>query len=75
MEERVKRLEAQSLAVEHRVQALETAKAVEEVHYGNLSNRLVSIEDTLKWLVRLIIGALVTALLYFVIAGGMNIAA
>lgn len=72
-EDRLRRLEAQMTTVEGRVTTLETAKAVEEVHYANLSSRLGSIESTLTWLVRLIIGALVMALLAFIFGGGLNV--
>lgn len=37
-----------------RVTALETRGAVDEVHRTNIITRLSSIEDTLKWLNRLI---------------------
>ena len=46
--------------IEKRVQSLELRNAVEEVHRTNVEKRLGAIEDTLKWLVRLIIGALLT---------------
>jgi hypothetical protein len=49
--------------VDRRLAVLETRSAVDDVHRGNVEKRLTSIEDTLKWLVRLIIGALVTAIL------------
>lgn len=74
MEDRVRRLEAQTVGLEQRLSTLETAKAVEEVHYTNLNTRLGSIESTLTWLVRLIIGALVMALLAFIFGGGLNVA-
>lgn len=57
-------------ATEQRLVALETHQAVESVHRGNVENRLGSIEDTLKWLVRLIIGGMVGALVAFALKGG-----
>ncbi|MFT7107348.1 MAG: hypothetical protein ACJAVT_001871 [Yoonia sp.] len=47
--------------MERRIIALETRDAVDEVHRINVSDRLSAIEDTLKWLVRLIIGGLLMA--------------
>ncbi len=57
--------------VDRRLAVLETRSAVDDVHRGNVEKRLTSIEDTLKWLVRLIIGAFVTALLAVALNKGM----
>ena len=54
-----------------RIGELEMRNAVEEVHRHNVSARLAAIEDTLKWLVRLIIGGLLIAALTFVVQGGL----
>ncbi len=54
---------------ERRIGALETHCAVEEVHRISVEARLASIEDTLKWLVRLILGAFVTALMGLAFSG------
>jgi hypothetical protein len=59
--------------VEIRLNALETRGAVEEVHRDNVSDRLGYIEDTLKWLVRLVIGGLLMAALAFVLRGGLTL--
>lgn len=56
--------------IEQRIQALETRGAVEEVHRINVEKRLGSIEDTLKWLVRLILGALMMAAIAYALKGG-----
>ena len=53
-----------------RIIALETRNAVDEVHRGNVAARLSAIEDTLKWLVRLIIGGLLMAGLTYIVQGG-----
>jgi hypothetical protein len=55
---------------EIRLSALETRSAVDEVHRANVSQRLGYIEDTLKWVVRLIIGAVLMAVIAFVLRGG-----
>ncbi len=57
-----------------RIGALETRNAVDEVHRLNVSDRLSAIEDTLKWLVRLIIGGLLMAGVTYVMQGGLAIA-
>lgn len=56
--------------ITRRVGALETRNAVEEVHRKNVAERLTAIEDTLKWLVRLIIGGLLMAGLAYMVQGG-----
>ena len=53
-----------------RLTALETRNAVDEVHRQNVSARLTAIEDTLKWLVRLMIGGLIIAGLTYALNGG-----
>ncbi len=58
-------------SVEDRLAVLETRKAVDEVHFANLTARLISIEDTLKWLVRLILGGLLLSGLAFLTQGGL----
>ncbi|MBS1301652.1 hemolysin XhlA family protein [Loktanella sp. SALINAS62] len=58
--------------IEKRLIALETHNAVNAVHRLNVSDRLGAIEDTLKWLVRLIIGGLVVAGITFVVQGGFT---
>lgn len=60
-------------SIENRINILETRNAVEEVHRINVESRLTSIEDTLKWLVRLIIGAFVLAVLAYALKGGFAV--
>ena len=57
----------------NRLSALETRAAVDAVQYANIDKRLTSIEDTLKWLLRLIIGSVVLAALTFALSGGFNV--
>lgn len=57
-------------SIENRLNMIETRNAVDEVHRLNVENRLTSIEDTLKWLVRLIIGAFVLAVSAYALKGG-----
>jgi len=57
-------------AIEARLTIVETRNAVEEVHRVNVETRLNAIEDTLKWLVRLILGAFVLGLVAYALRGG-----
>lgn len=57
--------------VEGRLSAVETKNAVDEVHRTNVEKRLSSIEDTLKWLLRLVIGGMLAAFVAFVVKGGL----
>ncbi len=59
--------------VETRLIAAETRNAVDEVHRQNVEMRLGSIEDILKWLVRLILGALVLAILGVAFKSGIDL--
>lgn len=58
--------------VDNRLNGLSTAKAVADVHDKNVEKRLSEIEDTLRWLVRLIVGAMLAAAVGFAINGGMS---
>ena len=57
--------------IERRLSDIETRNAVDEVHRHNVEKRLGSIEDTLKWLVRLVLGALIAAALALVVGSGL----
>lgn len=58
-------------SVDMRLTALETHNAVTAVHEANVAKRLGSIEDTLKWLVRLVIGGLVLGMITYILQGGL----
>ncbi|WP_424967345.1 pseudouridine synthase [Dinoroseobacter sp. S375] len=57
-------------SIENRLNIVERRNAVEEVHRINVESRLGAIEDTLKWLVRLILGAFLMALVAYAFKGG-----
>ncbi len=59
--------------VEQRLSSIETRNAVDEVHRDNVADRLGAIEDTLKWLVRLIIGGFLMGALTYVLQGGFRL--
>ncbi len=59
--------------VERRFSALETRNAVDDVHRSNVGDRLGAIEETLRWLVRLIIGGLLMAALTYAVQGGLMV--
>ena len=67
---RLTNLEESYKGISDRINSLEKQDAVDEVHRSNVENRLSSIEDTLKWLVRLIIGAIILAAIGFALGGG-----
>lgn len=69
--QKIKELEDNYKALSTRISTIEIKNAADEVHRINVETRLASIEDTLKWLVRLIIGALILALIGFAIGGGL----
>jgi len=56
--------------VEKRLQSLELRSAVDEVHRSNVETRLSGIEDALKWIVRLLVGGLLTGALVYALNGG-----
>jgi hypothetical protein len=56
--------------VDQRLRKLETRNAVDEVHRDNVATRLSAIEDTLKWLVRLMIGGMLMAAVSYAVQGG-----
>lgn len=59
--------------IDRRIAALETRAAVEDVHRRTVEKRLSAIEDALKWLVRLVLGALVMAAMTYALQGGLRL--
>ncbi|WP_375262414.1 pseudouridine synthase [Palleronia sp.] len=56
--------------IERRLTLIETRCAVEDVHRANVEQRLTAIEDVLKWLVRLILGAVILCFVGYALSGG-----
>lgn len=65
--------EADATDLDRRITALETRNAVDDVHRSNVGRRLAAIEDTLRWLVRLIIGGLLVAAITYALQGGLSV--
>lgn len=59
--------------VERRLNDLEKQLAVDQVHQRNVELRLKGIEDALKWIVRLLIGGILTAALAYALQGGLAV--
>lgn len=53
---------------------MEKADAIADVHRKNVEVRLATIESNTTWLIRLIVGALVVALLAYALKGGLTVA-
>lgn len=71
---RLTRVEATVNDISARVVALEKADAIADVHRKNVEVRLATIESNTTWLIRLIVGALVMALLAYALKGGLTVA-
>lgn len=65
------RVEGRLDKIELRIADLEKNAAVEEVHRTNVELRLGKIETNLTWLVRLVVGAIISAGLAFLLNGGL----
>lgn len=73
MEHEIEELKTRMSSVEKEVNGLKTSTAVADVSRVTLDKRLEDIEGTLRWLVRLIIGAIIMALIAYVISGGASL--
>ena len=52
--------------------SLELKFGISSAHDQNVERRLFGIEETLKWLVRLVLGALILAVVGLVLQGGIS---
>lgn len=59
--------------IDARLAAVETQQAVAAVHQVNAAKRLTAIEDTLKWLVRLVVGGVVLGFVSYALKGGITL--
>ena len=57
----------------HRITLAEAQDNVTDVHRINVEKRLGDIEDTLKWMVRLIVGAILLAIIGYAMQNGAAI--
>lgn len=70
---RLDHLEQSYKEIQKRLNIAEKQSAIDEVLMETIDKRLGSIEDILKWLVRIIIGCLILGMIAFVISGGMYV--
>lgn len=59
--------------LDRRVTLLEREQAVVGVEFLSVKSDLKEIKDALKWVTRLIIGALIMALMAFIVGGGIAV--
>lgn len=69
---RLSNLEEQHSTLKDRVSAIETGQAVNAERYNHIDGRLGKIEQSLTWLLRIVIGGIVVAVVGFLIRGGFN---
>ena len=67
------RVTTQLTGIDKRLRELEKSEAVDDVIRRGIDIRLQAIEDTLKWLVRLVIGGLLIGLISAIVKGGLLI--
>lgn len=73
IERDIKNVEDRVEGLAQRVQAIEIKQAASDATEISIDRRLSNIEDQLKWVVRLIIGALIMAVIGFALGGGLVI--
>ena len=73
MDTEIEGLKGAHSAIVSRLASMETRDAIAEVHHASVEKRLDSIEGTLTWLVRLIIGAIILAAIAYALGGGLII--
>jgi hypothetical protein len=67
----VERLERELDATKAKLNSMETTLSVNDVHHTNVDRRLAAIEDSQKWIVRLILGAIILALVGAILQQGL----
>jgi uncharacterized Rmd1/YagE family protein len=63
-------LDQQFVELEKRVSALETRVAVAETNIKDIKETLSSIQNNTTWILRLVIGAIIMAMIGFLLKGG-----
>jgi chromosome segregation ATPase len=72
MEHRVDKLEGEIREVRSELSDVKTRLAVAESNIKDIKADLTSIKSNTAWIIRLIIGAIVLAIVGFIIQGGLN---
>jgi hypothetical protein len=70
MRQRIDSIEEHQSLLDQKLSTLNQIFAVAQERATNIETRLVSIEDSLKWIVRLLLGALILSLLGTLISNG-----
>lgn len=80
MEERLDRLERRQDLVEERLNTVSQNVAITQVQQAHIDKRfdkidieLASLNGTFKWIARIVIGAIVMAVMAFALQGGFNV--
>lgn len=74
MSTEISRIDSKLVRLEERLVDLERGKAVSDSEFISVKSDLKDIKDSLTWVTRLILGALLLAVLAFVFGGGLVIA-
>ena len=69
------RLESEVSAIKKDVIVLQTEGAVEKERHATVLNRLDKIDGHISWILRLIVGAIVLAVIGYALKGGFNVGA
>ena len=67
---RVAKIESDMDSIQGDMVKLQTASAAETVHRQNVERRLTNIESSVTWILRIIVGGFLGAILAYSIAGG-----
>lgn len=72
MEQRVSKLETETVDIKNDIVDIKTRLAVAESNIKDIKEDLSSIKNNTAWIIRLIIGAIVLAVLGFISQGGIG---
>lgn len=66
-----RKLEDEVSSIKNRVVELEKSSAISHVEFLSVKNDLSDIKESLSWVIKLIIGALILAIIGFALGGGL----
>lgn len=70
---RLDKIELREAKTAESLNTLTTSEAVSVIKYNSLDGRLSGIEDSLRWVLRLVIGGLIMGAVAFVLSGGLAV--